>query len=169
MCAMNWRTGDAILCAAEAEEDEEGGWESTVKTRFPDPFEGFGVSQWLKRKDKRPYEVRAAELAAWLAEKPRRIFTADGYQPAKRYENVKQRSSLLVTGYGKGVSAADVRLIAAICGPIRDIFSPRSGNLMFVEYMDPEAANKAKALFAEHAVVLGGQRMIFDISKPKTK
>jgi hypothetical protein len=167
-CA-NWRGGSSVA----EEEAEEGGWETTVKTRFPDPFEGFGAAQWLKRKaerafgkDKRSPEAREKELASWLAEKPRRIFTAEGYQPAKRYE-VAKRSSLLVTGYGKGVTAADVRLLAAICGPVRDVFSPRSGNLMFVEYMDPEAAGRAKALFAEHAVVLGGQRIIFDISKPK--
>lgn len=183
--ASSWREAKAV--PAE-EEDEEGGWETTTKTRFPDPFEGFGVSQWLKRKaerafgkDKHSPDARAAELASWLAEKPRRVFTADGYIPAKRYEAAKrsgsaqagsmreatQRSSLLVTGYGSGVGAADVRLLAAICGPVRDIFSPRSGNLMFVEYMDPEAAGRAKALFAEHAVVLGGRRLIFDISKPK--
>ncbi len=170
-CA-NWRGDIGAVqertATAAAEEDDEGGWESTVKTRFPDPFEGFGVAQWLKRKDKRSPEAREKELASWLAEKPRRIFTADGYMPAKKYENAK-RSSLLVTGYGMGVGAADVRLLAAICGPVRDVFSPRSGNLMFVEYMDPEAAGKAKALFAEHAVVLGGRRLTFDISKPKSK
>jgi hypothetical protein len=172
--ATSWRRAEAMPeatscgAAATVEEDEEGGWETAgaAKSRFPDPFGGFGVQQWLRRKDKRSAEAREKELASWLAEKPRRIYTAEGYQPAKKYENAK-RSSLLVTGYGDGVGAADVRELAAICGPVRDVFRPRSGNLTFVEFMDPEAAGRAKALFADHAVVLGGRRLLFDISKPK--
>jgi hypothetical protein len=166
--AASWRSGGAAAAAAEEEEDEEGGWETAgaAKSRFPDPFGGLGVQHWLKRKDKRSAEAREKELKAWQDEKPRRIYTAEGYHPAKKYENAK-RSSLLVTGYGDGVGAADVRELAAICGPVRDVFRPRSGNLTFVEFMDPEAAGRAKALFADHAVVLGGRRLLFDISKPK--
>jgi hypothetical protein len=130
----------------------------------PAIFGGVSAEEWLVSRDQRPLREREAEVQAWLDVKKnvRPIYT--GGAPLRGVA-VANSSSLLVTGFGPEVGLSDIRRLAALVGPVRDIHRPRgSPNTVFVEMLQPEAAARAKAIFTENPVVIGGRRLTFDIS-----
>lgn len=160
--------------AAAATRDEEDGWRAAgskpKKATTPDPFQGLAVEAWLARKN--PVNTggaraaRQKELEAWLGETPRRAFTSKGYQPYKKFASAG-RSSALFNG-ADGIDIADVREIAALIAPVRDIFRPRSNNaLIFVEYLDAGAAAQAKLVFGEHPLRMWNRAIYVDVAKAK--
>jgi len=160
--------------ALKAAADEADGWcaagSKPKKATTPDPFHGLAVEAWLARKN--PVNsggaraARQKELEAWLGETPRRAFTSKGYQPYKKFASAG-RSSALFNG-ADGIDIADIREIAALIAPVRDIFRPRSNNaLVFVEYLSAEAAAQAKLVFGEHPLRMWNRAIYVDIAKPK--
>ena len=140
------------------------------KATTADPFQGLSAEAWLARKN--PVNsggaraARQRELEAWLGEAPRRAFTSKGYQPYKKFASAG-RSSALFNG-ADGIDIADIREIAALIAPVRDIFRPRSNNgLIFVEFLDAGAASLAKLTFAEHPLRMWNRAIYVDVAKPK--
>ncbi len=160
--------------AAKAAADEADGWTAAgakvKKVTTPNPFGGLAVEAWLARKN--PVNTggaraaRQKELEAWLGETPRRAFTSKGYQPYKKFASAG-RSSALFNG-ADGIDLADIREIAALIAPVRDIFRPRSNNaLVFVEFLDAGAATQAKLVFGEHPLRMWNRAVSVDVAKPK--
>jgi hypothetical protein len=142
------------------------------KVTTPDPFQGLAVEAWLARKNPMnsggARAARQKELEAWLGETPRRAFTSKGYKPYKNFASAG-RSSALFNG-ADGIDIADVREIAALIAPVRDIFRPRSNNaLIFVEYLDAGAAAQAKLTFGEHPLRMWNRAIYVDVAKAKGK
>jgi hypothetical protein len=140
------------------------------KATTQDPFNGHGVEAWLARKNPNnsgaARAARQRELETWLGETPRRAFTSKGYKPYKNFASAG-RSSALFNG-ADGIDLADVREIAGLIAPVRDIFRPRSNNaLIFVEFLDAGAASLAKLTFAEHPLRMWNRSIYVDVAKAK--
>ena len=140
------------------------------KVTTSDPFHGLAAEAWLARKNPMnsggARAARQKELDAWLGESPRRAFTSAGYKPYKNYASAG-RSSALFNG-ADGIDIADVREIAAIIAPVRDIFRPRSNSaLIFVEYLSAGAAAQAKLVFGEHPLRMWNRAIYVDVANTR--
>ena len=167
------REKDHAVFAAEAAAVADG-WcaagSKPKKATTPDPFNGHGVEAWLAHKNPNnsgpARSARQRELEAWLGEAPRRAFTSKGYKPYKNYASAG-RSSALFNG-ADGIDMTDIREIAALIAPVRDIFRPRTNNaLIFVEFLDAGAAALAKLTFAEHPLRMWNRAIYVDVAKAK--
>lgn len=142
------------------------------KATTADPFNGLAIEAWLARKNPNnsgaARAARQKELETWLGESPRRAFTSKGYKPYKNFASAG-RSSALFNGVD-GIDMADIREIASLIAPVRDIFRPRTNNsLIFVEYLDAGAAALAKLTFAEHPIRMWNRAIYVDVAKAKGK
>ena len=156
--AASWRPALPVVHEALA-----GGAPAAVAG--PALFGGVSAEQWLVSQDSRPAAIRDGEVAAWLDVKKnvRPIFVGRGRQlPGVAQAN---SSSLLVTGFGRDVCLADIRLLASLVCPVRDLHLTMAGNTVFVEMLEADGAARGRALFAENPVVLGGRQLIFDVAQ----
>jgi hypothetical protein len=137
--------------------------ESAAAAAGPSIFGGASAQQWLRSQDRRPAEAKEREVEQWLAVKKnmRPIYT--GAAPLRGVAHADS-SSLLVTGFGPEVGLWEIRRLAALAGPVRDVFRPRNGNTVFVEMLNAGDAQKAKDLFAANPVEIGTRRLVFDVS-----
>jgi hypothetical protein len=164
--ASQWRPLRAIAeeSAAPAAGSESASAGSVGATRSSELFGGASAQQWLRSQDRRPSEAKEREVEQWLAVKKnmRPIYT--GAAPLRGVAQA-DTSSLLVTGFGPEVGLWELRRLAALAGPVRDVYRPRSGNTVFVEMLEAGGAQKAKALFAANPVEMGTRRLVFDVAQ----
>lgn len=127
-------------------------------------FGGASAQQWLRSQDRRPAEAKEREVEQWLSVKKNMRPVYTGAAPLRGVAHADS-SSLLITGFGPEVGLWELRRLAALAGPVRDVYRPRSGNTVFVEMLEADGAQKAKALFAANPVEMGTRTLVFDVAQ----